>query len=122
MKSYRECSIAPRINLGTRCRWVIILTLRPLHPRTHWTDGTADPRAGPDGVAKKTFSVSVWNLTPVVQSGNLIITLTEGVKNNIKSDNKLRISQYIIRIKDTRQFKTSSCCRHFMLSSGGTWR
>jgi hypothetical protein len=60
MKTYWGIEgIAPCIlDLGTRWRWVVSLTPRPLYPRerapgTHWIGGWVGPRAGLDGVVKR---------------------------------------------------------------------
>jgi hypothetical protein len=46
------------LNLGSRWRWLVSFTLRPLYPRgknsgTHWIGGWVCPRAGLDDVAKR---------------------------------------------------------------------
>jgi hypothetical protein len=46
------------LDLGTRCRWVVILTLLLLYsweraPCTHWIGGWVGPRAGLDAVEKR---------------------------------------------------------------------
>jgi hypothetical protein len=51
--------VAPRIlDLGTRWRWVVSFTPRPLYPRerapsTHWIGGWVGPRAGLDAEVKR---------------------------------------------------------------------
>jgi hypothetical protein len=67
--------VAPHIlKLGTRRRWVIGFTARPLYPwdrapTIHWIRGCVDTRASLDEVAKRgnSFTVQSWNRTPVVQ-------------------------------------------------------
>jgi hypothetical protein len=60
MKTYWENGgIDPHIlDLGTRWRWVVSFTLRPLYPRerapdTHWTGGWVGPRVVLDTVVKR---------------------------------------------------------------------
>jgi hypothetical protein len=60
MKTHWSGGIAPRIlNLGTRWRWVVSLTPRPLYtpgeraPGTHWIGDLVSPRAGLDAVTKR---------------------------------------------------------------------
>jgi hypothetical protein len=63
-------SIAPRIlNLGTRWRWVVSLTHRPLYPEertpgTHWVGGWVGPRTGQDAVVKKIILSPRQELNP----------------------------------------------------------
>jgi hypothetical protein len=68
--------IAPRIlNLGTRWRWVVSFTPRPLYPRerapgTDWIGGWVGPRAVLDAVVKRKIPSSLRELnlrTPIVQ-------------------------------------------------------
>jgi hypothetical protein len=67
MKAYwRSGGIVPRIlDLGTRRRWVVSFTPRPLYsqgknPGIHWIRGWVDPRAGLDAVVKR-------KIPPVIQ-------------------------------------------------------
>jgi hypothetical protein len=38
------------LDLGTRWRWIVSFTPRPLYPGTHWIRGWASPRPGLDAV------------------------------------------------------------------------
>jgi hypothetical protein len=68
MKAYWvNWSIAPWVlDLGTRWRWVVSFTLRPLYPRkraprTHWIGGRVGPRAGLDAVVKRKIPGPCWD-------------------------------------------------------------
>jgi len=66
MMTYRGSrGIAPRINFGTRWRWVVSYTSRPLPSGTHRTGRWVGPRAGLDPVAKRRdptiLPVVIWN-------------------------------------------------------------
>jgi hypothetical protein len=79
MKAYlRNGSIAPRIlDLGTRWRWVVSFTPRPLYPQgkrrnsvTHWLGGCVGPRSILDTVEKKIILTTRRETnprTPIVQ-------------------------------------------------------
>jgi hypothetical protein len=70
MKAYwGSGSIAPRVDLSTRCRWVASFKPRPLTPRetapgTHQIGGWVDPRAGLDAVLKRKIRSSCRGTNP----------------------------------------------------------
>jgi hypothetical protein len=72
MKTYRWSGcIAPRINIGTRWRWVVSFTPRPLYsrrraPGTRWIGGWVGPRAVLDAVVyrKKNPSLPLPEIEP----------------------------------------------------------
>jgi hypothetical protein len=72
MKAYWSGGMAPRIlNLGTRRRWEVSFTSRPLYPRervhgTHWIEGYVGPIAGLDAVGENIPALA-GNQTPVIQ-------------------------------------------------------
>jgi hypothetical protein len=77
MKKYwGSGGIAPRIDLGTRRRRVVIFTPRPLYsegknPGTHWIGSWVGPRAVLDAVVKKKIPIlrqESNTRTPIVQS------------------------------------------------------
>jgi hypothetical protein len=56
------------LDLGTRWRWVVIFTHRPLYlrgksPGTHWVEGWVGRRAGLDAVENRT--ILTWAVRPV---------------------------------------------------------
>jgi hypothetical protein len=56
---------------GTRWRWVIRFTPRPLYPLgIHWLGGWVGPRAGLDAVEKRKISCPAGNRTLAVQPRN----------------------------------------------------
>jgi len=65
--------VAPRIlNIGTRLRWVVSFTPRPLYPveiiyGNHWIWGRVGHRVGLDVVARRKIPPQVGNRTPIVQ-------------------------------------------------------
>jgi hypothetical protein len=54
-RQLRSGGIAPRINIGTRWRWVVNFKPRPLPPPpgTHWVGGLLDPKTGLDAAANR---------------------------------------------------------------------
>jgi hypothetical protein len=65
------------LDLGTRWRWVVSFTSRPLYPRektpppgTHWIGGWMDPRAGLDDLKKRKFLTLSGLGTPTHRSSS----------------------------------------------------
>jgi hypothetical protein len=71
------------LDLGTRWKWVVSFTPRPLYPRgncppprTHWIGGWVCPKIGLDTVEKRTYLASAGNQTPAVLcSGQFLLSV-----------------------------------------------
>jgi hypothetical protein len=84
MKAYcRSGDTDPRIlNLGTRWRWVVSFTLRPLYLQeeascTHWIGGWVGTRAGLDAVTRRNHPILRRESNPCCPSRSLVTILTE---------------------------------------------
>jgi hypothetical protein len=103
--------ITPHIlNLGTRWRWVVIFTLRPLYlrgknPGALWIGGWVGPRAGLAVVMKRKI-MAFRDSNPGRPALNLVIILTRREKSTTRID---IIRYYFHQAMETGRFQCIIC-------------